>query len=172
MSYTKQTWASGDVVTAEKLNHIESGIESAAELPAVSAADNGDVLTVVEGVWGKAAPSGGGGGGGAFYVTFNGDNPVGNEGEYTNVVADHTLEEAVAAYNAGQPVIFRMGGETDGETWTWGDALAYDDGGILSATLVVVYGSGETSLSIQATTYILTEDGPEMQLVSRRIETL
>lgn len=26
MSYTKQTWANGDVITAEKLNHIEDGI--------------------------------------------------------------------------------------------------------------------------------------------------
>ena len=31
-------------------------------LPEVSADDNGDVLTVVEGAWAKAAPSGGGGG--------------------------------------------------------------------------------------------------------------
>lgn len=27
MSYEKQTWASGDIITAEKLNHIEDGIE-------------------------------------------------------------------------------------------------------------------------------------------------
>lgn len=26
MSYEKQTWASGDVITAEKLNHMEEGI--------------------------------------------------------------------------------------------------------------------------------------------------
>ena len=26
MSYEKQTWASGDVITAEKLNHMEDGI--------------------------------------------------------------------------------------------------------------------------------------------------
>lgn len=26
MAYTKQTWVTGDVVTAEKLNHIENGI--------------------------------------------------------------------------------------------------------------------------------------------------
>ena len=26
MSYTKQTWANGDVITAEKLNHMEDGI--------------------------------------------------------------------------------------------------------------------------------------------------
>ncbi len=29
MAYTKQTWANGDVITAEKLNHMEDGIESA-----------------------------------------------------------------------------------------------------------------------------------------------
>ena len=28
MSYTKQTWTSGDVITANKLNHIEDGIEN------------------------------------------------------------------------------------------------------------------------------------------------
>lgn len=27
MSYTKQTWANGDVITADKLNHIEDGID-------------------------------------------------------------------------------------------------------------------------------------------------
>ena len=31
MAYTKTTWASGDVVTAEKLNNAESGIETAQE---------------------------------------------------------------------------------------------------------------------------------------------
>jgi len=29
MAYTKQSWASGDIITAEKLNHMEAGIESA-----------------------------------------------------------------------------------------------------------------------------------------------
>ena len=29
MSYTKQTWANGDVITADKLNHIENGVENA-----------------------------------------------------------------------------------------------------------------------------------------------
>lgn len=28
MSYEKQTWVTGEVITAEKLNHIEDGIES------------------------------------------------------------------------------------------------------------------------------------------------
>lgn len=29
MSYEKQTWANGDVITAEKLNHMEDGIDGA-----------------------------------------------------------------------------------------------------------------------------------------------
>ena len=33
--YTKQTWASGDTITAAKLNHIEDGIENAAPWDAV-----------------------------------------------------------------------------------------------------------------------------------------
>lgn len=31
MAYEKQTWACGDIVTAEKLNHMEDGIAEANE---------------------------------------------------------------------------------------------------------------------------------------------
>lgn len=31
MSYEKQTWTSGDIITADKLNHIESGVSSLSE---------------------------------------------------------------------------------------------------------------------------------------------
>ena len=37
MSYEKQTWANGNVITAEKLNHMEDGIYNANELIAVNA---------------------------------------------------------------------------------------------------------------------------------------
>ena len=30
MSYTKQTWQTGDIITADKLNHIEDGIGNGA----------------------------------------------------------------------------------------------------------------------------------------------
>ena len=43
MAYSKQTWATGDVVTAAKMNHIEDGIEAAEEY-----ADSVGVLLVVE----------------------------------------------------------------------------------------------------------------------------
>ena len=31
MAYEKQTWACGEVVTADKLNHMEDGIANASE---------------------------------------------------------------------------------------------------------------------------------------------
>ena len=36
MSYEKQTWTSGEVITAEKLNHIEDGVEKGTKLIALS----------------------------------------------------------------------------------------------------------------------------------------
>ena len=39
MSYIKQTWANGDVVTASKLNHIEDGIASAGVFAVEATAD-------------------------------------------------------------------------------------------------------------------------------------
>lgn len=46
MSYEKQTWQTGDVITAEKLNHIEDGVE-AATLTTIKI--TGDTLTVPKG---------------------------------------------------------------------------------------------------------------------------
>ena len=38
MSYVKNTWASGDVITAQKLNNLENGVKDASDagLPGVS----------------------------------------------------------------------------------------------------------------------------------------
>ena len=47
----------GDVLTVVEGSWAKAA--PATELPAVSSTDNGDVLTVVEGSWAKAAPSGG-----------------------------------------------------------------------------------------------------------------
>ncbi len=52
MAYEKQTWINGDVITQEKLNHMEQGIENAYELPAVTETDNGKVLGVENGQFG------------------------------------------------------------------------------------------------------------------------
>ena len=49
MAYEKNTWASGDVVTSAKLNHMENGIEAASspyDLVIVAEAEDGDVASV------------------------------------------------------------------------------------------------------------------------------
>ena len=50
MSYTKQTWATGDTVTATKLNHMEDGIEGAGgggyDLVLVAETDDGDISQI------------------------------------------------------------------------------------------------------------------------------
>lgn len=46
MAYTPTVWETGDVITAEKLNNMEQGIEDAFVAPEVTAADQGKVLTV------------------------------------------------------------------------------------------------------------------------------
>lgn len=46
MAYVPTEWATGDVITAAKLNNIEQGIEDAFVAPEVAAADQGKVLTV------------------------------------------------------------------------------------------------------------------------------
>ena len=74
-----------------------------AGLPAVTSADNGDVLTVVNGAWAKAAPSGGG----AFAVSV----------PYSDEVwtMDKTWAEISAAFIAGRAVIIHIG---DSENYT------------------------------------------------------
>jgi len=63
------------------------------DLPAVSAADNGDVLTVVNGQWDKAAPSGGGGGVLVVHATYD---------ELTETsTLDKTAQEISSAFQNG-----------------------------------------------------------------------
>ena len=50
---------------------LEKGGGTGGGLPPVTSEDNGDVLTVVEGAWGKAAPSGGGGGAVRINVVYD-----------------------------------------------------------------------------------------------------
>lgn len=47
MSYSKQTWADGDIITANKLNHIEDGIaDSGSELCLINVSYNNDELII------------------------------------------------------------------------------------------------------------------------------
>lgn len=44
MAYIKQDWTTGDKITAEKLNHMEDGIEAAAEVDASELVDNNSLI--------------------------------------------------------------------------------------------------------------------------------
>lgn len=58
MAYIPTEWETGDVITAAKLNNMEQGIEDAFVAPAVTIADEGDVLTVnSSGEWAAATPA-------------------------------------------------------------------------------------------------------------------
>ena len=48
MSYTKQTWATGDTITAEKLNHMEDGIVQGGGVTIVTISVNYDEQTEEE----------------------------------------------------------------------------------------------------------------------------
>lgn len=82
------------VITPELINAVAAlvnqGLTDA--LPAVTAEDNGDVLAVVNGAWGKAAPSGGAG---ALVITF--DDSTG--------VCDTKWSDINAALIEGQMVV-------------------------------------------------------------------
>ncbi len=87
------------------------------ELPAVTATENGDVLTVVEGAWAKAAPSGGG----AFIVHGEEDVLSGD------VVITESFADAVAAVEQDTPVIlvFELG--IGGTLWLYPNEVALTD---------------------------------------------
>lgn len=74
MSYVKTTWKDGDVITAEKLNKIENGIEAA---------------------------SGGGGGGGSFLVTITWDETTSeyvSDKTYAEIKAAFESGQGVVAF--------------------------------------------------------------------------
>ena len=75
---------------ADRIDDIEGGT-----LPNVSSTDNGNVLTVVEGSWAKAAPSGGGS------DIFIADFYWGDDSYECN----HTFAEIAEAYETGKTLI-------------------------------------------------------------------
>lgn len=76
------------------------------DLPAVTSADNGDVLTVVNGSWDKAAPSGGGG-----VLALNGTI------DGNTITLDKTWQEIHDAITAGQFVFLRFSYDREVAVW-------------------------------------------------------
>ena len=80
MAYEKQVWQCGDTITADKMNHIEEGIENASQ-----------------------------GGGGVFTITFSTTSrPSSSDGRNVvnmeNLTADKTFNELLEAYQQGIPI--------------------------------------------------------------------
>ena len=129
-----------DALIAAKLVGGSGGSGGGSGLPSVTSDDNGDVLTVVDGAWDKAAPSGGGGA--ALIV-----NLVNAGGNYTS---DKTYAEISAAMSAGTPVI---GNITSGPTIRQSIAIMQADGiwfwsflareGSLNVRYVVIHTNDE-----------------------------
>ena len=92
MAYSKTTWANGDVITAEKLNNIESGIEENDSSVSVLKSDLGDLSDLettdkssIVAAINEAAQSGGGGGSVTVDTAMSSTstNPVQNRVIYT-----------------------------------------------------------------------------------------
>lgn len=82
-------------------------------LPPVTSDDNGDVLTVVDGEWTKAAPSGGGG---MFIITYTREEDVPNQ--KMTITSTKTAQEIKDALDNGVPVAVIENGVVDaGSFW-------------------------------------------------------
>ena len=72
MAYTKQTWNNGDVISADKLNHIEDGVANGAKILQVTATTSG-VTTTLDKTW-EEINSFIHNGGLVFVVNYNSEN--------------------------------------------------------------------------------------------------
>lgn len=118
-----------------------------ASLPAVTDADNGDVLTVVEGAWGKAAPSGGGL---LVEVTYHDvENPYytmnKNYDEITGAIAHGTM-----------PVIVATNG---GDITPCGGVVMYGYSGGVYSVYTDLAGLSESPFTANSSTGVLTQAG-------------
>lgn len=112
----------------EKLKWLYNGVKNGgggSDLPEVTSDDNGDVLTVVEGAWAKATPSGGG----VFQITDTYDS-----GEDTHTL-NKTWQEIYTAFTSGYTcyvIVENVGGLS----------------GVTDYNLVLSVESGQTSYAV------------------------
>lgn len=124
MAYEKQTWTTGEVITQEKLNHMEDGIENAYELPAVTETDNGKVLGVENGQFGLVN---GGSGGQVMVVPFMREYD-GQENTYSTQVTYADIESMYARYIGGTPCMVSITNPTEAQqSTTFVNAIIYSD---------------------------------------------
>lgn len=148
MSYTPNTWANGDVITAGKLNAMESGISGAdtAAGNAATAAANANVTFIVT-------------------VTANSDT-------YS---ADKTVEEIITAVNSGKIPIVKYFEEdaTITNMFCLFNSGYYEDGAgeaIFSSGAFVV-GGEDTADAVAFTQVIITTDYVEVLTSSYNFPT-
>ena len=104
MAYDKYTWQTGEVITQEKLNHMEDGIEDAYELPSVTETDNGKVLGVENGAWSVVN-----GGGGVLVV-----NATKTSSSGSTYILDKTWQEIHDAFLSVPVIIHQISDNGDG----------------------------------------------------------
>lgn len=126
MAYDKYTWQTGEVITQEKLNHMEQGIEDAYELPAVTETDNGKVLGVENGQFGLV--NGGGGSGEQVMVIPFIREYDGQKDVYSTQVTYADIESMYTRYREGTPCMVSVTNPSaDMQDVTFVNGIIYSD---------------------------------------------
>lgn len=127
MSYIKQTWVTGEVITADKLNHMEEGISAAngAHLKSLNIVNNTSAdLTlynvIVDGYWNEKTVSSSGTEV-VQYVTPASGLPlipfiVGIDGDLTDATV--TTPDGITFMGEGQNELYVVASAADGATVT------------------------------------------------------
>lgn len=151
MSYVKTTWANGDVITADKLNNIENGIESAG-----SGGGGGNTFgLVIETI---AMPNSGGLGKFAFVYELNGaweiidswsfDEVGTSAGDMLTVTPSYPLPPESTGYKVVFYDVYGM----------WSGAYITTEGDISESTMSVWFNSAEfTAYEITGSAYMVLD---------------
>ncbi len=112
------------------INEVNEKAIAAAELPAVTSADNGKVLTVSEGAWDKAMPVSD-----VFTAVFSGITDV-SQSQSSDITCDKTAAEIYDAFAAGKYVQAKINGYILPLTYANNSTLDYslDFSGICNST--------------------------------------